>query len=141
MRKSGVEMQLTGVAHVAITVTDLQRSKEWYARVLDWSPVLEGSGEDVTFAVGTVPGATLVGLREYQGSGKEPFDPRRTGMDHLAFQAPSRHALTEWESRFTDLGVEFDETQDTPHGHVLNFKDPDGIALEIYAAPSATGQS
>jgi catechol-2,3-dioxygenase len=133
-------MQLTGVAHVAITVTDLERSKEWYARVLDWSPVMEGSGEDVTFVVGVVPGATLVGLRQYQG-GAEPFDPRRTGLDHLAFQAPSREALGEWERRFQDLGVRFDEIQETAYGSVLNFKDPDRIALEIYASPGSTESS
>src|SRR5690349_9245505 len=106
-------MQLTGVAHVAITVTDLERRKEGYARVLDWSPVMEGWRDDVTFVVGSVPGATLVGLRQYRGSGAEAFDPRRTGMDNLAFQAPSRDALAEWEGRFTDLGVQFDATQDT----------------------------
>lgn len=132
-------MQLTGVAHVAITVTDLERSKEWYARVLDWSPVMEGSSDDVTFVVGVVPGATLLGLRQYPGIVGEPFNPRRTGMDHLAFQAPNRDALADWERRFTDLGVQFDEIQDTAYGHVLNFKDPDGIALEIYASPSASG--
>jgi catechol 2,3-dioxygenase-like lactoylglutathione lyase family enzyme len=52
-------MTLTGVAHVAITVEDLARSKSWYSRVLEWQPVMEGEGDGVAFAVGALPGGTL----------------------------------------------------------------------------------
>jgi hypothetical protein len=45
--------------------------------------------------------------------------------------------LSDWEDRFSELDVPFDPTQTTPYGHVLNFKDPDGIALEVYAAPES----
>ncbi len=34
---------MTGGNHVAVTVTDLQRSRSWYERVLDWSSVFEGN--------------------------------------------------------------------------------------------------
>jgi glyoxylase I family protein len=128
---------LTGMAHVALTVTDLDRSKEWYGRVLDWKPVMEGEGGGIKFSLGLVPDGLLVGLREYEGRTPGDFDPHRIGLDHLAFSAPSRDALTEWERRFADAGVSYTPTQDMEYGAVLNFKDPDGIALEVYAAPGS----
>jgi len=127
-------MTFTGVAHVALTVEDLARSKDWYSKMLDWQPVMEGEGDGVTFAVGALPGGTLIGLRQYERGGAGGFDPTRIGLDHLALNVDSPDQLADWERRFTALGVTHDPTQQTPYGHVLNFKDPDGIALEIYAA-------
>ena len=125
-------MQVTGVAHVALTVTDLQRSRGWYERVLGWSAVAEGTGDGVRFAVGSVPDGLLIGLREYDTAGRVRFDPQRVGLDHLAFSVAAEE-LERWEQRFTELDVPHDAVQDSPFGPVLNFKDPDGIALELTA--------
>lgn len=125
-------MGLSIVDHVALTVTDLTRSKEWYGRVLGWAPVMDGEASGVRFSVGALPnGGPLVGLREYDGHDLDSFDPTRLGLDHLAFAADSVEELSSWEQRFTELDVTFTPTQVTPYGHVLNFKDPDAIALEI----------
>lgn len=128
-------MALTGVAHVAFTVTDLARSKDWYSRVLDWSPVMDGSDEGVTYSLGLLPNGLLVGFRQWERGSGDTFDPMRTGLDHLSFAVGSADELAEWERRFTDLGVTYSSTQHVPYGHVLNFKDPDGIALELFAPP------
>jgi glyoxylase I family protein len=128
-------MQLQGIAHVAVTVTDLERSKEWYGRVFGWEALMEGEGDGVRFSVGAVPGAPLLGLRQYDATAGKDFDPTRIGLDHLAFDGGTADGLREWEQRFDELGLDYTPVQETPYGHVLNFKDPDGIALEIYAAP------
>ena len=39
----------------------------------------------------------------------------------------------EWEDRLRVAGVPFTPIRDMPLGHHLNFRDPDGIALEFYA--------
>jgi catechol 2,3-dioxygenase-like lactoylglutathione lyase family enzyme len=126
-------MQMTGVHHVALTVTDLGRSAAWYERVLEWSSVFEGQGDGVRFQVGVLPGGLMIGLRQYDAGEPGPFIPVRVGLDHLAL-AVAVSDLPAWEQRFTELGVSFDPVQDTPFGFVLNFKDPDGIALELTAA-------
>lgn len=130
-------MSLGTVAHIALTVTDLARSKEWYGQVLGWTPVMEGEDDSVTFSLEMLPDGPLVGLRQYAHGPRGAFDPVRTGLDHVAFAAGSSAELSEWEQRFVELGVPHDPTQATDYGHVLNFKDPDGIALEIYAAPGS----
>jgi catechol 2,3-dioxygenase-like lactoylglutathione lyase family enzyme len=128
-------MELHGVAHVALTVTDLARSKDWYGRVFGWEPVMEAEGDGVRFSVGAVPGGSLLGLRQYDDRPGADFDPHHIGMDHLAYDGGTADGVREWEQRLEQLGVAYTPTQETPYGWVLNFKDPDGIALEIYAGP------
>jgi catechol 2,3-dioxygenase-like lactoylglutathione lyase family enzyme len=125
-------MLFGGVGHLALTVTDLRRSISWYERVLGWSALFEGDGDGVRFAVGTLPGGVMMGLREYDAGDILPFDPTRVGLDHLALVVPAED-LDGWQQRFSDLDVVHDRVQDTPIGLVLNFKDPDGIALELTA--------
>ena len=42
-------MTFPGLQHVAITVSDLQRSTEWYSRLFGAEPVLD---EDIVRAIG-----------------------------------------------------------------------------------------
>ena len=127
-------MTITGISHAGLTVTDLDRSMRWYADVLGWSKVYAGEAEGDRFALGFI-GPTGVALRQAaQGSGDE-FTADRTGLDHLAFAVGSRADLEAWEKKFTELGVSYTPTMDEDYGHVLNFRDPDNIALE-FSAPN-----
>jgi glyoxylase I family protein len=130
-------MTFSGVAHVSLTVTDLERSKRWYAELLGWEELMAGESGGVSFGVGVLPGGHVLALRQHPDGTRDKFDPRRTGLDHLSLDVGSADQLSHWERRFVDLGVSFTPTQDMPYGHVLNFKDPDGIALELFAAPAA----
>jgi hypothetical protein len=40
------------------------------------------------------------------GYGGERFDPRRTGLDHLAFAAADRAELEEWQAHFERLCID-----------------------------------
>ncbi|CAA9416358.1 MAG: hypothetical protein AVDCRST_MAG75-3130 [uncultured Propionibacteriaceae bacterium] len=54
-----IAMTFSGIGHVAITVSDLAESKEWYSRVLGWSPMPDGDDSGVVFSVGVLPGGVL----------------------------------------------------------------------------------
>ena len=127
-------MPFQGMSHIAFTVTDLARSKEWYSRVLGWQSFTDFSEEGVDVSVGALPDGTLIGLRQYAEGSGDAFNPFRTGLDHVAFAVPSPDELPEWERRFADQGVTYSAAQDGPFGWVLSFKDPDGVALELFAA-------
>lgn len=127
-------MPLTGAHHVTLTVTDLARSTEWYASLFGWQQLFDGDEGGVRFCVGMLPSGLILGFRESAGTAGA-FDPSRVGLDHLSFGVPARAELATWEQRFGELGVDYTPTIDAPYGHVLNFKDPDGVALELFAAP------
>ncbi len=44
--------------------------------------------------------------------------------------------LSGWEQRLAASGATYSQTVDAPYGHVLSFKDPDGIALEFFVPDS-----
>src|SRR3982750_4315575 len=94
------------VAHVAVTVADLGRSRPWYGRLFGTDPVLDedtGSFHHVVWLLG----GTLFGIHQHPSpSSSEAFDELRPGLDHVAFGLPSRAELESWAGRLEELGIE-----------------------------------
>ena len=124
--------EFNGVSHVALTVTDLERSKRWYSDLFGVQTLFEGDEDGIKFCVTMHPSSLIIGLREHSAGSGDQFTPQRTGLDHIAFGVQDRAELEKWESTFEEKGVTYTPTIDTDYGHVLNFKDPDNIALELF---------
>ena len=128
--------EFPGVAHVAVTVTDLGRSTEWYQRLFDAKPVLDEDTGTFHHVVWMLPGPTLFGIHGFEKlTSDAPFDERTPGLDHVGFGVGSRADLETWEKRLNDLGVSHGGIVDAPYGSGLSFRDPDNIALELFAPP------
>ena len=128
---------MPSIAHVAVTVSDLARSEAWYTKVLGCAPVLDedtGPFRHIVYALG----GTLLGLHGFPDlHSSEQFDERRPGLDHLAFGCASRDELAAWCERLDALGVEHGGIVDAAYGSGVSFRDPDNIALELFAPPAA----
>jgi catechol 2,3-dioxygenase-like lactoylglutathione lyase family enzyme len=125
-----------GVSHASFTVTDLSVSQRFYTEVLDFVAVLDvGYGR---ICMHPETGFTL-SLVRHEGARGERFTELTTGLDHLGFRASSRAELEEWERRFDQHGVSYTPIRDMEMGSHLNFRDPDGIALE-FDAPNELGR-
>jgi glyoxylase I family protein len=119
-----------GINHIALTVTDLDRSQRFYTEVLDFLAVLDfGHGR---ICLHKSSGFTI-GLLRHPDADGGPFTELHTGVDHLGLAAADREELVAWQARFEALDVPHTPIQDLPLGHHLNFRDPDGIALEFHA--------
>lgn len=128
--------EFPSIGHVALTVTDLDRSVPWYRTLFGADPVLDEDTGPFRHVVWLV-GGTLVGLHGFPDlADAGAFDERRTGLDHLSFGCAGRSELAEWESRLDELGIEHGGIVDAPYGSALSFRDPDNIALEFFAPPS-----
>ena len=127
---------MPAITHVAVTVTDLPASEAWYTRVFGVEPVLDedtGPFRHIVYQLG----GTLLGLHGFPDlHSKEPFDERRPGLDHIAFGCASRAELAEWAARLDELGVPHGGIKDAGYGSGLSFRDPDNIALELFAPPA-----
>lgn len=127
-----------GITHLAVTVSDLQRSTAWYGALFDSEPVLDedvdaGRFHHTVFALG---GGQLFGLHRHVDSMAGAFDERRAGLDHVSFACTDRAELEGWVKRLDDLGYAHGGIVDAHYGSGLSFRDPDGIALEFFAPPS-----
>lgn len=127
-----------GIAHAAVTVTDLPRSTQWYSKLFGADPVLD---EDETtggyhHTVYLLDGGQLFGLHLHPAGAGDTFDEHRTGLDHVAFACADRDELVTWAARLDELGVEHGDVVDASYGSGVSFRDPDGIALEFFAPPA-----
>ena len=126
---------MPGITHVALTVSDLATSEAWYTEVLGGPPVLDedtGPFRHIVYSIG----GTLLGLHGFPAlQSSERFDERRPGLDHVSFGVATRAELLEWAGRLDALGVAHGEIVDAGYGSGLSFRDPDNIALELFAPP------
>ena len=124
---------LPTIAHVTLTVSDLDRSVRWYERLFDVGFHRDEDPGPFRRAVWIVEGQTLVGLHEFPDpSDTRSFDERRIGLDHLAFACRGRDELEAWEIRLSELGIDNGGIVDAGYGSGLSCRDPDNIALEFF---------
>lgn len=131
-------MNITGFRHAGLTVTDLDRSAAWYARVFGFKELFREAAGQRTAAILGLPGTSLLlGLVHFADGANDTFSPFRTGLDHLCFAVASREEVNGWASKLDELGVSNSGVVEMKTSPIVNFKDPDGIALAIAVSPSA----
>lgn len=127
---------MPSITHVAVTVNDLSVSEPWYTQLFGVEPVLDedtGPFRHIVYSLGD----TLFGLHGFpQLNSDDEFDERRPGLDHVAFGCASRAELVGWIARLDELGIKHDGILDAHYGSGLSFRDPDNIALELFAPPA-----
>ena len=119
-----------GIDHVSFTVTDLDVSQAFWTEVLGFVLVMDVGYGRICMHPATGFTVSLVVPPDGHGGA---FTELHTGMDHLGLAAGSRAELEEWERRFDEHGVTYTPIRDMEMGFHLNFRDPDGIALELSA--------
>jgi glyoxylase I family protein len=135
-----VPIATTAIAHLRLTVTDTDRSRRFYDSVFGW-PVYAALPEDadastreqLSFLFGGVIydiGEALLGLRP---TGTGTFDEDRVGLDHLAFRLPGLGDLELAGAHLDQLGIPHEPIKDIGAAYILEFRDPDNIALELTA--------
>ena len=88
-----------GIHHLRLTVTDVNRSRDFYTGLLGFDVAADSPPSDDPTAEATYPvlwggcvlirGNLLLGLRPVAPKG-DRFDENRVGLDHLSFSVASR---------------------------------------------------
>ena len=133
-------MRSSGVHHVDLVVSSIERSLPFYTELLGplgfhrVSEVEGERGETIWYIGG--PGSAI-GLREAQSD--IPHDRYAVGLHHLAFEADSRAQVDELAAWVRDRGAEIEsEPQEytyMPGYYAVFFCDTDGLKLEIVHVP------
>jgi catechol 2,3-dioxygenase-like lactoylglutathione lyase family enzyme len=132
----------TGIHHVDIVVSSIERSLPFYRDLLGplgWHGVSEVQGErreTIWYLWG--PGSSL-GVREALSSREAPFDRYEVGLHHIAFEAVSRATVDERAAWLIAQGAEIESGPEeywySPGYYAVFFYDPDGMKLEIVHVP------
>ena len=131
-------MEINGIAHIFVTVSDFPRSREFYQKLLPYLglvPVMDGEG--FYYCVG---GRTAFGLRPAApGQRGERFVQDRVGLHHLCFRARTREDVDQLYVKHVEWGARIvhapEEGGWAPGYYSVLFEDPDGIRLELNFVP------
>jgi len=116
------------VGSVALAVSDLSRSADFYERVLGL-PVVFREGDRAGLG-----GSAEQPLLELTGiAAPAPAPPGRTGLFHVAWLHPSRATLADTVRRIAQAGWAIDGASDHGVSEALYLSDPDGLGIEVYA--------
>jgi glyoxylase I family protein len=137
-----VAIPSTGYAHIRLTVTDIVRSRTFYDAIFGF-PVAyelppeadEATREAMSFLFGGVIyafGGCLLGLRPVAPA-DDTFDENRVGLDHVSFSVPGRSDLEAAAAALDAIGAPHSGVKDIGAALLLEFRDPDNIALELFA--------
>ena len=133
--------------HIALTVSDLDASIEWYSQVFGITQKMEGPHEGGYMKLLADDAMSfIIVLHRHDVNGGELFSERDTGLDHVGFNVPTREDLVAWQDHLEACGVIRADAADKPltqspiadefYGSVLVFRDPDNIQLEMCAIPA-----
>lgn len=132
---------IANFAHVRLTVTDIGRSRAFYDEIFGLPVALEvpvDADEATRAQLGFLYGGVIYhlgdGLLGLRPVASDRFDEDRVGLDHISFAVAGRETLDATAEMLDDRGVAHGGVKDIGTGYILEFRDPDNIALEIYAA-------
>jgi glyoxylase I family protein len=126
--------EVQGYHHMSLSVSDLGKSAEWYRQMLGFEidAEIERDGFRRTRLRSPGSGLTLTLTTHEQQTG-EPFDERRAGLDHIAFNVGSTEAVQELKGRFEERGVVHSDVKQAASGSaMITLRDPDNIQLEVF---------
>ena len=125
-----VAIGIQGVHHIRLTVTDVARSQAFYEQVLGFQVARQ-----IPTGALLRNGSIILGLGPAFDPAAAPpddrFDENRVGLDHLSFAVSSYADLEAAAAAFDAAGISHGEIKDIGVAHVMAFRDPDNIQLEL----------
>lgn len=127
------------IGHVSLNVTDLQRSLDFYEKILGFKIVSRISDEKALLSVDGNSSHLIELLKAKANTDNDTFNPlitasRRAGLYHFAILLPERKHLANVLQNLRDNRdhVYFDGLADHLVSESIYIRDPDFIGIEIY---------
>ena len=140
MTKKDSQININGMAHVILTVSQFDKARKFYSSLLpEFGMSLVHDGTDFCYHVGA---RTAIGVRKCDPEfSKERFKQYRVGLHHICLRAKSREDVDKTASLVAKLGAVIvrgpEEREWAPGYYYVLFEDPDGIRLEVNFIPGA----
>jgi glyoxylase I family protein len=125
-------MKIVKIDHVSINGNDIQKSQDFYSRILGFKQLESVDCGDYIIFYFELPGGSRLELFDYKGKAEnKPREDSDVGLRHLAFQVEDV-AAHEKELRAEGVVITL-PTFDLPNlgSRVLLFLDPNGVTIEF----------
>jgi glyoxylase I family protein len=130
-------MSAPALHHIALSVHDIDKSADWYARLFDLTLLAEVDAP-APMKIFVTPAGQAIDLRQDPNVTAPAFTQEHVGLDHVAFVCSDRADLDAWRVRLQEHGVLESGIEESPFGWHLNFRDPDGIPWEFFLPAAAS---
>ena len=128
-------IQTGSVHHLALTVTNLKRSLEFYTTLMNFQRILD-MGSRILLHNGSLVLAITLPPDATQAPPGDCFNENRVGLDHLSLGVGSKADIESAVHLLDEHKVLHGEIKDLGEGmrlYVLAFRDPDNIQIELTA--------
>ncbi|HEX6651915.1 MAG TPA: VOC family protein [Thermoleophilaceae bacterium] len=128
-------MRITGIHHITLLVSDVERSLAFYRNVLGMQLVKQTVNDDDGsarhFIFGDADGQPLVTCLEYPDLDEGKVG--RGSTHHFALAVESEEELAAWRTYLTEKGIPTTDVLDRTGAKSIYLRDPDGHIVEIAA--------
>lgn len=126
------QAKVNGLAHLVLRVRDLERSVDFYTRVLGMHVVARAGGRMAFLnSAGAGDKSHELGLLALGAAAPAP-DPQRVGLYHFAWPVDSVQELESFHQHLVDQGVNIVGYGDHGISMGVYFTDPDGNEMEVF---------
>ena len=131
-------MEINGIAHIQLTVSDFEACARFYARLMElFEMSLIFDDSDVKYWVGGRTGLAITRCDPEHRN--QRFVQRRVGLHHMCFRLRSRGDVDRVHELLQTLGATVVHPPEdgpwAPGYYSLLFEDPDGIRIEVNHVP------
>jgi catechol 2,3-dioxygenase-like lactoylglutathione lyase family enzyme len=128
-------VNVTGIHHLTLTVTNAEASAAWYQRLLGPADVVRREGDGWTRVRMQWPNGVVIGVTQHDGTaGAERFDHQRIGLDHVGLGCAAEADVRGWADLMEREGITHGPVETAPYGWAVTARDPDGIPVEFFCA-------
>lgn len=119
----------TGIGHVHLKVSDIERAIAFYTAVLGFDQILRLDDHAAFLSAGGYH--HHIGLNTWHSRRGTPPPPRHTGLYHFAILYPTRRDLARAVRRVIEAGVRIQGIADHGVSESIYLADPDGNGIEL----------
>ena len=126
----------TGIHHLRLTVSDIERSIKFYADVLGFEVRMRFGQNSALLHDGNLGLGLNTPWHEIPAD-QLRFDEARVGLDHIGFRVNSPDEVRQAIEHLDGLGIPHSGFKPgrLPESCLVVFRDPDNIQLEFYYSP------
>ncbi|MBK6397344.1 MAG: VOC family protein [Bacteroidetes bacterium] len=124
---------IKGIHHIAIIVSDYERSKKFYTEILELKILSENFRKDRnSYKLDlSVNGEYKIELFSFPSPPPRVSQPEATGLRHLAFSVNDLESTIARLNKF-EIATEPIRTDEFTGNRFTFFADPDGLPIELY---------